>query len=86
MMTAATLLGTMVNRSLQLRMRLVTQVESHVIGLGDVTSVAKLVFIVTVAMELLTAAALAITIPLIAAFFVLQKYFIEGVTLTGVKG
>ena len=59
MMTAATLLGTMVNRSLQLRMRLVTQVESHVIGLGDVTSVAKLVFIVTVAMELLTAAALA---------------------------
>ncbi|MFZ1769285.1 MAG: carbohydrate ABC transporter permease [Caldilinea sp.] len=36
--------------------------------------------------NLLTAAALAITIPLIAAFFVLQKYFIEGVTLTGVKG
>jgi len=36
--------------------------------------------------DLLTAAALAITLPLIAAFFLLQRYFIEGVTLTGVKG
>lgn len=36
--------------------------------------------------NLITAAALAITIPLIAAFFVLQRYFIEGVTLTGLKG
>lgn len=36
--------------------------------------------------DLLTAAALAITLPLIVAFFALQRYFIEGVTLTGVKG
>lgn len=36
--------------------------------------------------NLLTAAALAITLPLIIAFFALQRYFIEGVTLTGVKG
>jgi ABC-type maltose transport system permease subunit len=35
---------------------------------------------------LITAAALTITVPLIAAFFALQRYFIEGVTLTGVKG
>jgi multiple sugar transport system permease protein len=36
--------------------------------------------------DLLTAAALAITIPLVIGFFVLQRYFIEGVTMTGVKG
>ena len=36
--------------------------------------------------NLITAASLAITVPLIAAFFALQRYFIEGVTLTGVKG
>lgn len=47
MMTAATLLGLLVNRSLRLRTRLITQAETHVIGLGDVTSVAKLVFTVT---------------------------------------
>lgn len=36
--------------------------------------------------NLLTAAALAITLLLILLFFALQRYFIEGVTLTGVKG
>ena len=36
--------------------------------------------------NLLTAAALAITVPLIIGFFLLQRYFIEGVTMTGVKG
>jgi len=36
--------------------------------------------------DLLTAASLAITLPLIIAFFLLQRYFIEGVTMTGVKG
>lgn len=51
MMTAATLLGLMVNRSLRLRTRLVTQVETHALGLGDVTSVARLVFTVTVVGE-----------------------------------
>lgn len=36
--------------------------------------------------NLLTAAALAITLPLVIAFFLLQRYFTEGVTMTGVKG
>ncbi|NIC43509.1 TrkH family potassium uptake protein [Aquabacterium sp. A08] len=59
MMTAATLLGLLVNRSLRLRSRLITQAETHVVGLGDVTSVAKLVFGVTLVCELLMAAVLA---------------------------
>lgn len=58
MMTAATLLGLMVNRSLRLRTKLITQVETHSIGLGDVRSVAKLVLVVTFASELLIAALL----------------------------
>lgn len=56
MMTASTLLGLMVNRSLRLRTRLLTQVETHAIGLGDVVSVARLVLVVTIGMELLLAA------------------------------
>ncbi len=36
--------------------------------------------------NLLTAAALSITLPLLVLFFVAQRYFIEGVTLTGIKG
>lgn len=36
--------------------------------------------------ELLTAASLAVTFPLLAIFFVAQRHFIEGVTLTGLKG
>jgi trk system potassium uptake protein len=55
MMTAATLLGLMVNRSLRLRTRLVTQVETHAVGLGDVGSVARLVLVVTFACEALVA-------------------------------
>ncbi|RZT39117.1 trk system potassium uptake protein TrkH [Cupriavidus agavae] len=51
MMTASTLLGLMVNRSLRLRTRLMTQAETHAIGLGDVVGVAKLVLVVTVAVE-----------------------------------
>jgi ABC-type glycerol-3-phosphate transport system permease component len=35
---------------------------------------------------LLMAATLAVTAPVIALFFLLQRYFIEGVTLTGLKG
>lgn len=58
MMTAATLLGLMVNRSLRLRTRLVTQVETHSLGLGDVSSVAKLVFVVTLVAELILATVL----------------------------
>lgn len=55
MMTAATLLGLMVNRSLRLRSRLIAQVETHSIGLGDVSGVAKMVLIVTLIAELILA-------------------------------
>ncbi|TNF63571.1 MAG: TrkH family potassium uptake protein [Burkholderiales bacterium] len=58
MMTAATLLGLMVNRSLRLRTRLITQVETHSIGLGDVSGVARMVFLVTLVAELVLAAVL----------------------------
>lgn len=52
MMTSATLLGLLVNRQLRLRSRLLLQAETHSLGLGDVKSVAKLVLMVTLAMEL----------------------------------
>lgn len=64
MMTAATLLGLMVNRSLRLRTRLITQAETHVLGLGDVSSVARLVLVVTLASELVVAALLALRLHL----------------------
>lgn len=54
MMTAATLLGLMVNRSFRLRARLTAQAETHTLGIGDVASVAKLVLLVTVLVELIT--------------------------------
>jgi trk system potassium uptake protein TrkH len=47
MMTAATLLGLMVNRSTRLRTRLMTQTETRSLGLGDVRSVAKVVLAMT---------------------------------------
>lgn len=58
LMTAAALLGLLVNRSLRLRTRLLTQAESHTIGLGEVTSVARWVLVVTVACELVLTAIL----------------------------
>ncbi len=58
MMTAATLLGLMVNRSLRLKTRLIAQVETHSIGLGDVSGVAKMVLIVTLVAELVLAVVL----------------------------
>ncbi len=58
MMTAATLLGLMVNRSLRLRSRLIAQVETHSIGLGDVSGVARMVLIVTLIAELILAVVL----------------------------
>lgn len=58
MMTAATLLGLMVNRSFRLRTRLTAQAETHAVGIGDVTSVAKLVLFVTFIVELIVALAL----------------------------
>lgn len=58
MMTAATLLGLMVNSSPRLRTKLISQMETHTLGLGDVTGVARLVLVVTIAAELSIAAAL----------------------------
>ncbi|HEY1044520.1 MAG TPA: potassium transporter TrkG [Telluria sp.] len=58
MMTAATLLGLMANRSPRLRTRLMTQTETRSLGLGDVTSIAKVVIVVTLLMEALVAAVL----------------------------
>jgi multiple sugar transport system permease protein len=40
----------------------------------------------TIQWNLLMAASLATCFPLIALFFVAQRYFIEGITLTGLKG
>lgn len=51
MMTAATLLGLMINHSLRLRSKLIAQAEMHALVLGDVGSVARLVLAVTVGVE-----------------------------------
>lgn len=59
-MTAATLLGLMVNRSLRLRTQLLTQAETHTVALGDVGSVAKIVLGVTAFCELGLAAVLTV--------------------------
>ncbi|MGC6373584.1 TrkH family potassium uptake protein [Pseudomonas sp. K2I15] len=53
-MTVATLLGLMVNSRLRLRTKMVAQLESRSLGVGDITSVAKLVLVVTFALELIT--------------------------------
>ncbi|MEN3277203.1 MAG: trk/ktr system potassium uptake protein [Massilia sp.] len=58
MMTAATLLGLMVNRSPRLRARLMTQTETRLLGLGDVSSVARIVLAVTLVSQALIAAVL----------------------------
>jgi trk system potassium uptake protein len=58
MMTAATLLGLLVNGSPRLRTRLMTQMETRTLGLGDVGAVARLVLVATFASELLVACAL----------------------------
>lgn len=52
MMTAATLLGLMVNRSPKLRTRLMTQTETRSIGMGDISSVARVVLVVSVLFQL----------------------------------
>lgn len=51
LMTAAALLGLMVNRSLRLRSRMLTQAETHTVSLGDVGSVARVVLFVTLGCE-----------------------------------
>ncbi len=58
MMTAATLLGLLVNGSPRLRTKLMTHMETRTLGLGDVAAVARLVLVVTFAAELIIAAAL----------------------------
>ncbi len=55
MMTAATLLGLMVNRSPKLRTRLMTQTETRSIGMGDISSVARVVLVVSVLFQLFIA-------------------------------
>jgi len=53
MMTAATLLGLMVNRSPRLRSRMMTQTETRSLALGDVASIARVVLVVTVVAQTL---------------------------------
>ena len=64
MMTAATVLGLMVNRSLRLRTKLISQVETHSLGLGDIGSVARLVLGVTLFVELMVFCALTLRLHL----------------------
>lgn len=59
-MTGATLLGLLVAGRLGLGTRLVAQAETRSLGLGDVTGVLRLVLLVTVAVESLATAALAL--------------------------
>ena len=59
-MTGATLLGLLVARRLRLSTRLVAQAETRSLGLGDVVGVLRLVLSVTVGVELVTAAVLAL--------------------------
>ena len=52
-MTGATLLGVLVSRRLGLRTRLVAQAETRTMALGDIVSVLKLTFAVTLTVEVL---------------------------------
>lgn len=64
MMTAATLLGLMVNRSPRLRARLMTQTETRSLGLGDVSSIARIVLVVTLVSQTLIALVLTLRLHL----------------------
>ncbi|AFL51251.1 Ktr system potassium uptake protein B [Sinorhizobium fredii USDA 257] len=57
-MTGATLLGLLVTRRLRLSSRLIAQTETKSLTLGDVAGVLRLILLVTVTVELLTAAVL----------------------------
>ena len=59
-MSGATLLGLLVARRLRLSTRLVAQAETRSLGLGDVVGVLKVILLVTVGVELVTAAVLAL--------------------------
>jgi len=64
LMTAAALLGLLVNRSLRLRTRMVTQAETHTIGLGEVSTVARVVLVVTLSCEAVLAVVLTLRLHL----------------------
>jgi potassium uptake TrkH family protein len=59
-MSGATLLGLLVTRRLRLSTRLVAQAETRSLALGDVVTVLRLILLVTVGVELATAAVLAL--------------------------
>ncbi len=59
-MTGATLLGLLVSRRLGLSTRLIAQAETRSLRLGDVTTVLRLILIVTLAMEAATMAVLTV--------------------------
>ncbi|MBW4653510.1 MAG: TrkH family potassium uptake protein [Kaiparowitsia implicata GSE-PSE-MK54-09C] len=51
-MTGSTLLGVLISRRLGLRTRIIAQAETRTLDLGDVTGVLRLIFVVTVLVEL----------------------------------
>ncbi|MGV0742375.1 TrkH family potassium uptake protein [Mycolicibacterium sp. XJ870] len=59
-MTGATLLGLLVTQRIRLRDRLVAQLETKTLGLGNVTSVLRLVLLATVTVELAVMAILTV--------------------------
>ncbi|RPE79472.1 TrkH family potassium uptake protein [Vulcaniibacterium tengchongense] len=63
-MTGATLLGLLVSRRLRLGTRLIAQVETRGLALGDVAAVVRLVVLATVTVELAVAATLALRLHL----------------------
>ncbi|MGH8076793.1 MAG: hypothetical protein ACREPE_05640 [Lysobacter sp.] len=63
-MTGATLLGLLVSARLRLGTRLIAQAETRSLGLGDVVGVLKLIVVVTLRVELLVAATLALRLHL----------------------
>lgn len=58
-MTGSTLLGVLISRRLGLRTRMIAQAETRTLDLGDVTSVLRLIFVVTIVVEVAIWAALA---------------------------
>lgn len=59
MMTAATLLGFLVNRQMRMKSKLLLQTETHALAVGDVKGIAKIVLGMTLLVELLMALCLA---------------------------
>ncbi|WP_338722182.1 potassium transporter TrkG [Devosia sp. XK-2] len=51
-MTGSTLLGVLISRRLGLRTRMIAQAETRTLDLGDVTGVLRLIFVVTIVVEL----------------------------------